>query len=103
MDLVYQYVGSMIRLIRETGPQEWYYEELRNMNDINFKYEEKYEPSSEVEQLMSNLSYKNVSSILRNGLFEPYNKEELEVLSAKFTTDNMIVFRASRDLDLQAN
>ena len=66
------------------------------MNDINFKYEEKYEPSAEVEQLMSSLSYKNVASILRNGLFEPYNRQELDLLSAKFTPDNMIIFRASR-------
>lgn len=60
VELIFQY----IKLLRDTGPQEWIFKEYKEILDIEFRFKEKEKPSGYVSSLVPNLHLYPLEEIL---------------------------------------
>lgn len=55
IDQVVAVVYDYIRLLQTEGPQEWVFEEIRQLSQIQFRFKEKQAPMTYVSSLCSNM------------------------------------------------
>jgi len=99
LDRVYQCIGGTMQLLQRPENRQWYYDELRTMNDINFRYEERRDPSTELESIICDLGYPMNENILRGGLYAPFDAELIDEISKYFRLDNMLLLLSSKDIE----
>ncbi|KAJ3241012.1 Insulinase (Peptidase M16) [Chytriomyces hyalinus] len=94
--LVFQY----IHMLHETGVQDWIYEECQVLSEVDFRVQEKKQPSSFVSRVAGDIHYYPVDHIL-NGptvMFKMNKKEIKDVLNA-LNVKNFRITLVSPDFD----
>ncbi|MFQ5487956.1 MAG: insulinase family protein, partial [Gammaproteobacteria bacterium] len=93
--LVFQY----IELIRRQGIQPWIYAELRQINELAFRYRETPPPLNEVRGLASNLHHFPPALVLRGPYeFKSYEADFLQELLSRLVPENLRLTLMARGL-----
>lgn len=72
-------IYSYIRLLKETGPVEWLYEELKEIEATSFRYRKEKEASDNVEELVVNMRYYPSKDIITGSeLYFNYDAAEIK-------------------------
>ncbi|XP_055592600.1 nardilysin-like isoform X2 [Uranotaenia lowii] len=57
VDQILHAIYAYVRLLKETGPVEWLFEELKDIEDTSFRYRKEKEATDNVEELVVNMRY----------------------------------------------
>jgi len=95
-DKVLDAVFSSINRLKQEGVSPWVMDELRQMAEIEFAYQDRRGESSTVMGLSNALHYYPVKDVLRSPyLYEKYNKSTIDDLLVRLSPDNMLLLYVS--------
>lgn len=97
------YIFEYLKLLKDTPPQQWLVEEIRQANEINFKYRQKQNAAQTVSRL-SNSMYKYDGTIPPNWMFNhaskvEFNPEAIIEFGNHLSLENMRYHISSKDFD----
>ncbi|XP_058827412.1 nardilysin-like isoform X2 [Topomyia yanbarensis] len=79
IDEILQAIYSYIRLLKKTGPVEWLYNELKEIEATSFRYRKEKDASDNVEELVVNMRYYPSKDIITGSeLYFQYNAKEIQ-------------------------
>ena len=85
-------------MLQESGPNEWIYQEIKDIDDLNFRYKEESQPMDNVESLAENMQvYPPELIITGSELMFDYDPDLLAKCMAHLRPDNVCVFFMARD------
>ena len=92
-------IGSYLNLMRETGAEEWVYEEMKTLNKIDFKYKDSADGVSTVVDLCStHIELNDPENVLSNQFeYSSFDKGEIEGIMAQLTLDHANVLFCSTE------
>lgn len=89
-----------INMIKKTGIEQWRHDEIRNMNELNFRFREKGEPSSEVVSLSSNLHIYPENMVIKGPYYSgEFDKDLVLDMIERLTPDNMRMVVTAKELN----
>eukprot|EP01018_Ginkgo_biloba_P028828 Gb_06507 [translate_table: standard] len=98
--LLYQYV----QMLREVGPQEWAFQELKNIGNLEFRFMEEMAQDDYAAELAVNLLvYPEEHIIYGDYSFEIWDPKLVEHVLSYFTPDNMRVDILTKSFDRQSS
>ncbi len=90
IDEIGEMLFAQIELIRQQGVKKRYYEELKQLAEIDFRFQEKSSESGLVQRLASQLHRYNAEDVLsRPYRFSRYAPEEIEAILERLRPQNM--------------
>lgn len=90
-DEITEQLFAYIELIKAEGIQEWVFDELQQLGNLHFTFQEGLRPSQLVQSLSMNMHEFKQQDILRGPfIWEDYNPKRIEKYLAKLTPDNVI-------------
>eukprot|EP01101_Sappina_pedata_P000854 TRINITY_DN11001_c0_g1_i1.p1 TRINITY_DN11001_c0_g1~~TRINITY_DN11001_c0_g1_i1.p1 ORF type:complete len:972 (+),score=420.53 TRINITY_DN11001_c0_g1_i1:59-2917(+) len=96
-------VFGYIRMLESQGPQEWIYEEVRKMTQIDFDYMNKISPFQYVSFLASNMRHYTPQEILTGPyLAKKYDASLIKELMANMIPQNSLIFVTSKLFESEA-
>ncbi|KAL5238798.1 hypothetical protein ACI65C_006208 [Semiaphis heraclei] len=91
--LIFQYVN----MLRREGPQEWFHDEISNINAMRFQFKDKGSPLNYVYQLSSQMITYKLEDVLTFGyLIREWKPDLIQELLSYFRPDNMRVTVVSK-------
>ncbi|CAM6083277.1 unnamed protein product [Calypogeia fissa] len=97
--LFYQY----LKMLRETGPQEWVFHELQAMAAMEFKFAEEESADNYVVRMASNMHmYSEEHTIYGDYAFEEWDAKQVNDLLSIITPENMRLDVLSKQFDRNA-
>ena len=98
---VVEVVGSFFTFLRQNPPQRWFYEELKMIEEKDFRFKNKQDEYQYVEVISDNADCRDKSWILRPTLFADYDENVVQAVLTDFLVfENMVVFQQGKDLEL---
>lgn len=92
VDEIAEHVFQYLRLIRERGVEPWIFDEQKQLAEINFRFQEKTDPSRYVRYLAANMQVYPIRDLLRGPYaMENYDPELINRYLAKLTPDNALL------------
>lgn len=90
-------VGAYINMLKKEGPQDWVYEETRDVSELNFKYQEASGGTNKCIGLCDTYqTYQDIENILYNPFMrKSFNKETVNFILNELTTENLQLFITS--------
>jgi len=83
---------AYINMLRETGPQEWFWNEIKQLADIDFRFREPEEASEYSERLVGDIRKYAPEDILRGpDLYDTYKPDEIRELIDLMTPQKAII------------
>lgn len=93
---VFQYLS----LVRKTGIQDWVFDEIRRMNDINFNFSEKRSASSESMSISNNLHYYKPALAVKAAYhLEAFDKKQIHRVFKYLKPRYMRLFVVGKELE----
>eukprot|EP01118_Nematostelium_gracile_P012448 TRINITY_DN4540_c0_g1_i3.p1 TRINITY_DN4540_c0_g1~~TRINITY_DN4540_c0_g1_i3.p1 ORF type:complete len:814 (-),score=196.19 TRINITY_DN4540_c0_g1_i3:117-2558(-) len=100
MVVVFQY----IKLLAEQGIQEWIFEEIRNVDRINWRFKQAQEGYDYVSGLASDMhSYQPVHYLVGDDIYEEFDPEYIRRILGYLKPDNLILFVTSQEFANKPN
>ena len=97
-------VMSYIEMLRTTEPQEWFYDELKLMDDHDFTYRRKKDPYDTVEEVGSYAGVHNFKHLLNHNYhFVKFNPERIKEQLGQMTYENSLILLSSANLEFSNN
>jgi Secreted/periplasmic Zn-dependent peptidases, insulinase-like len=91
------YVFQYLRIIKEQGHEKWIFEEIKQQNEINFKYLEKSEPVDVVTNLSPKMLYYPFEDVLKlKYFFEEYDEKFIKEEINKLDIKNLRIYMISK-------
>ncbi|XP_058457946.1 nardilysin-like isoform X2 [Malaya genurostris] len=79
VEQILQAIYSAVRLLKKTGPVEWLYEELKEIEATSFRYRKEKDATDNVEELVVNMRYYPSKDIITGSeLYFQYNASEIQ-------------------------
>lgn len=101
---ILEVVGAYVQMVKEKGPQEWFYQEIYNMSKIEFDYEPRIDEYSFVVNLISSFDLKETNLILKKGVYAEFDEESLDnFVKENLKFENLIIMHEGKDLDFEPN
>ncbi len=98
VDLIVESVFSAIALIKEVGLEAWRFQELSDVNQLQFDYQPQSEALDHASQLASVMSEYPIENWLNgNYLMQSFNRDLLESLLAHMVVNNAFISIAKPD------
>ena len=92
-------VFGYIELLRQKGPQKWYFEELRTLAAQQFEYQEQPDMQARVMRISHNLHFYPPDDVLRaDSLIYEYNPGLIEKFLNALNIDNCFIMLPDTDL-----
>jgi insulysin len=100
ISLTYQYIAMM----KKAGPQEWIWNELRLLGDIDFRFMAKKKPMSTATNLASSMQYFPSEDILRGHyIYSKYDPALIQHCMDQLTVANSFVVYIAKEYAGQTN
>ena len=97
-------VIKYIEVIKSKEINERYFNEMKNINQINFDYKDKLKPIDFVEHYAQNLiDYKCEDVFIGDSIFKEYNKNLLKQYLDMFNFDNLVILFLSKNFENECN
>jgi insulysin len=95
------YVFQYIKLLKESGPQEYVFEELKEVGEVNFKFKQKSSPSATVSKLAKDLQKTFVPPeyILSKHVLRKYDPKLIAEYSDHLNADNLRITLISQKVE----
>lgn len=103
IEQILKVVGSYIRMISNTGPQEMIYQELKEINNIDFRFKSKQNEYDFVSWITENYNSEEKHLLLRDGIVAPFNKEDLAEFISLLNRDNLFIIQTGKELEFTPN
>jgi len=101
---ILEYTFAYLKMLKEKGPQEYVFKEIKRMKELNFAFKEKENVQNYVVSLSTSLQKFPVEDILIcHYLMENFEFERLEKTLASLRLDNMRVYLRSKEVADEAN
>lgn len=89
-------IYSYMRLLKETGPVEWLFDELKEIEDTSFRYRKEKEASDNVEELVVNMRYYQSKDIITGSeLYYHYDADEIRKVIDNLNKPNFNIMISS--------
>ncbi|XP_001660612.2 nardilysin isoform X1 [Aedes aegypti] len=89
-------IYSYMRLLKETGPVEWLFDELKEIEDTSFRYRKEKEASDNVEELVVNMRYYPSKDIITGSeLYYHYDANEIRKVIDNLNKPNFNIMISS--------
>eukprot|EP01016_Furgasonia_blochmanni_P029771 TRINITY_DN31188_c0_g1_i2.p1 TRINITY_DN31188_c0_g1~~TRINITY_DN31188_c0_g1_i2.p1 ORF type:complete len:255 (+),score=21.14 TRINITY_DN31188_c0_g1_i2:64-828(+) len=93
-------VFAYLKMIRERGPQEWFFQEVKTIVELQFRFQDKEEPIEHVSDLAENMHDYPVRDVMAAGyLFEEYRPDLIKKLLSSLTLDNLRIVLISKRVE----
>lgn len=101
-ELVKAWVFSAIDLIKKSGLDQWRFEELKQLADISFRFQEKRDPGSLVQSLARNLHLYPAVDVLRAGyIYDRFDQSLLQLYLDYLQPGNVFVLQADAKVETE--
>ncbi|WP_390594100.1 insulinase family protein [Simiduia litorea] len=101
-ELVKAWIFAAIDTIKRDGLERWRFDELKQLADISFRFQEKRSPASLVQSLARNLHLYPAPEVLRAGyIYEGFDQNLLQFYLDYLRPDNVFVLQADDKLEAQ--
>lgn len=102
-DEVIRLVFEYLEMMRKQGPQEWFYEEMKLLEDIEFKYLPLSRPYSYVHNVASLMSYNYPPEEILHGpyIFDDFDKDTLSSYVNQLTPERAVLVFISKEFEGQ--
>ncbi|XP_065095292.1 nardilysin-like isoform X1 [Ochlerotatus camptorhynchus] len=89
-------IYSYMRLLKESGPVEWLFDELKEIEDTSFRYRKEKEASDNVEELVVNMRYYPSKDIITGSeLYDHYDADEIQKVIDNLNQPNFNIMISS--------
>lgn len=89
-ELVTQYLMYYLQMLKEKGPQEWYFREIQKVNKIKFDYMDQTHGMDFVADLASKMHSTSIDEILvKSYLMEEWRPDLISSYLKQLTLDNL--------------
>ncbi|XP_055534870.1 nardilysin isoform X2 [Wyeomyia smithii] len=89
-------IYSYVRMLKRSGPVEWLYEELKEIEATSFRYRKEKDASDNVEELVVNMRYYPSKDIITGSeLYFRYNPEEIQTVIDNLNLPNFNIMISS--------
>ena len=96
---VVDYIFEYLQMLRELGPLEWFYNELRVIEDNQFELMEEVRAFKQVRNIAVNMCYLPVKYALRgNRLFKKFDRDLIQSFIDRMTPQNACFLRLNSDI-----
>ncbi len=90
---------AYINLIREQGIQQWIFDELKQLDELHFRFQEGRSPVSLVQQLTMTMHVYEVEDFLKGDyLWESFDRQQIASILSKMTPDNVLRIQVAQGL-----
>ena len=101
---ILQYTFAYLKMLKESGPQEYVFREIKRMKELNFTFKEKERVQDYVVGLSDSMQKYPVEDVLVcNYLMEEFEAERLQKTVDSLKLDNMRVYLRSKAVAEEAN
>ena len=98
VDKVTNAVFSYLQMLNSEGPNQRIFNEIQEINQLNFKYKEESQPIDNVEHLAENMQiYPPELTITGSELVFEYNPDLIKSCMKELRPDNVCIFFMARD------
>lgn len=92
VDDVIELFFAYINMLRANGPQEWFWKELKQLSDIDFRFREPEDASEYAERLVADIRKYAPEDVLRGAdLFETYAPDEISQIIDLMTPKRALI------------
>tara|TARA_R110000787_G_scaffold102680_5_gene208742 strand:+ start:4642 stop:7611 length:2970 start_codon:yes stop_codon:yes gene_type:complete len=92
---------AWLNLARQQGVEKWRFDELANLQHTKFRFAEKYDPATYVQQLSAGLRHYPPEEVLRGGyLLSEFDKQVLTDFMGQLTAANAVITLVAPGTDL---
>ncbi|KAJ3190934.1 Insulinase (Peptidase M16) [Irineochytrium annulatum] len=94
--ILFQY----IQMLKKAGPQQWIWDEKKDMSNISFRFQEKYSPSSFASRLAGSMQrYPPEHVISGSGVVFDYDQSRIDLVLDQMRPDNFRILFMSPTFD----
>ena len=101
-------VGEYISILKKEGAQEWVYQEIKEIGEMQFRFPEKSRPMQMAHSYAARLVKEDDDEDLENFIynktaFRGFNKEEIDAAINLLTVDNLLITLVSKSVEGQTD
>ena len=100
---VFWIVSAFISFIKKEGVPQSYYNQMKKINHLEFRFQQKKDPWDLVSDLIPRVDKLPIEEILNDGVINDYDEKEMQKFISYLRNDNLIVFLSSADIKLDIN
>jgi insulysin len=91
-------IHDYLKMLRELGPQKWYWDESRSLAKVDLRFQEKGSPEDDASSLAHEMqTYSAEDVVVADYLWEEWSPEAVEAALAEMTPANMVMLCISKD------
>jgi insulysin len=96
----FERVFAYLKMVKEKGPQEWFFQEVKTILDLQFRFQDKEEPMDHVSDLAETMHDYPIRDVIASGyIFEEYRPDLIEKVLNSLTLDNLRVVLVSKKVE----